>query len=97
MRGNLFAPSNNFLDKVDFQKILDWIDNNPHKLAPYIIEHVPPILTFDSLARKLLVKYGTEKSVKISLVANFSTEGFSGSASTHFQEKKRKITCLQRT
>ncbi len=91
MRGNLFAPSNNFLDKVDFQKILDWIDNNPHKLAPYIIEHVPPILTFDSLARKLLVKYGTEKSVKISLVANFSTEGFSGSASTHFQEKKEKL------
>ena len=91
MRGGPIHPSNSILEKVAFEKILDWIDHDPHKLAPYIAGHCKPELSPSSLARKLLVKYGSEVSVQRSLVANFSTEGILGSASTHFKQKKEKL------
>ena len=87
----MFTASNSFLDKVGFQKISDWIDHDPHKLAPYIAEHSQPTLTQDSLARKILMEYGSEESVQRSFFANFSTGGFSGLGSIHFQKKKEQM------
>ena len=87
MRGKL-RKSNGFLDRVAFEKISAWIDNVPHKLAPYIAAYCKPELSSGSLARKLVVKYGSREDVRRSLAANFSTEMFSGHASVHLQKKK---------
>ena len=96
MRGGLFSESNSFLDMVDFQKISDWIDHDPHKLAPYVAEHTQPNLTQNSLARKLLVKYGAEESVQRSVAANFSTGCFSGPGSIHYQKKKEQMLAYKK-
>ena len=39
------------------------------------------------LAREVLIRYGAEPEVRNNLMANFSTEGWSGPASTHYQQK----------
>jgi len=83
---------------VDFQNIFDWIDHDPHKRASYITEHIKPELKKEnSLARELLVKYGKDEKVQRSLVANFFTGGFSGSAATHYQNKKDNILAYKET
>jgi len=98
MRGGIFGSSHSFLDSVDFQKISDWIDHDPHKRAAYIIEHAKPELKKDnSLARELLVKYGEGESVQKSLAANFFTGGFSGSGSVYYQKRKDEILAYKET
>jgi len=102
MRGGTFSfgtsKSPSFLDSVDFQKIFDWIDHDPHKRASYIAEHAKPELKKDnSLARELLVKYGKEESVQRSLAANFFTGGFSGPGSVYFQKRKDEILAYKET
>ena len=91
MRYRLSASPDSFLDKVDFQKISAWIDRDPHKLAPYIVSHIQPILSSTSLARKLLAKYGSEKSVRRSLFINFLSGSSIGPRSIYFQNKKDQL------
>ena len=101
MRGGFsFGTSRatSFLDSVDFQKIFDWIDHDPHKRASYITEYAKPDLKkVNSLARELLVKYGDDETVQRSLARNFATGGFSGPGSVHYQTKKDEILAYKET
>lgn len=97
MRGGLFEKSHSFLEHVDFTKIFDWIDHDPHKRAPYIAEHAKPELTPTSLARELLVRYGDDESVQKSLAANFFTGGFSGPGSSYYQKRQDEILAYKKT
>lgn len=98
MRGGIFAPSHSFLDSVDFPKISDWIDHDPHKRAAYITEHTKPELKKEnSLARELLVKYGDDETVQKSLARNFGTGGFSGPGSVYYQKRKDEILAYKET
>ena len=49
----------------------------------------------DSLARDILVRYGDREDVRNTLISNYSTEGFWGSASSHYEEKLRKLVDIQ--
>ncbi len=89
------APS--FLNLVDFENISDWIDHDPHKRAAYVTGHVKPELKKNSLARKILVKYGKDDKVQKNLVANFFTGGFSGSAVTYYQNKRDNVLTYKET
>lgn len=92
MRGGMFKTPGSFLESVDFDRISDWIDHDPHKRAPYMARHVPPVLRKDNcVTRELLKKYGDDESVQRNLLANFSTEAFSGPASQHHQTTKEKM------
>ena len=92
MRGGMFEPSDSFLELVDYKKIFDWIDHDPHRRASYIANYAPPYLRKDNcLVRELLKKYGNDEAVQRSLLANFSTGSFSGHASQHYQTIKEKM------
>lgn len=48
------------------------------------------------LAREVLSRYGDHEDVRHSLMANFSTEGWSGSASLHYQARKQELLEFRR-
>ena len=91
MRGGPSGGSGGFLDRVDFEKICDWVDHDPRRLAPCVAMHCKPELSPASFARKLLIRYGDEDGVQDALAANFSTEGFSGRGSAHLQKKEERL------
>jgi len=94
MRGDLFSRKveNTFLEYVDFQKIFDWIDHDPHRRASFIAEYAPPVLKKEHcLVRELLIRYGADQKVHNSLFANFSTGGFSGSGVLHYGKIKEEF------
>ena len=59
-----------------------------YRLAPKIlsVEDWPT-----SLAREVLVRYGEQKDVRGGLSSNYSTDGWSGPASLHYEKKKQKL------
>ncbi|MGY5149069.1 MAG: hypothetical protein ACW9W3_03315 [Candidatus Nitrosopumilus sp. bin_68KS] len=98
MRGGIFDSKTTFIQNVDFEKIFDWIDHDPHRRASFIVTYVPPQLKKEkSLAREILVKYGKDDSVRRGLLSNFLTGGFSGPGSKHFQNKKNEILEYKKT
>ncbi|MCE9651695.1 MAG: ATP-binding protein [Nitrosarchaeum sp.] len=98
MRGGMFETTPNFIEKVNFEKIFDWIDHDPNRRASFIINYVPPILKKEKcLARELLIRYGQDESVKRSLLSNFSTGFFSGPASVQFENEKQELLEYKKT
>jgi hypothetical protein len=73
--------------------IWKWVDTNTEKRAWYIASFVPKQLFRSNekpcLAREVLIRYGNDEKVRRNLMSNFSTEGWSGSASGHYQIKKQ--------
>ena len=81
------------LPLVPLEQIWKWVDANLEKRAWYLASFVPKQLFRSTerpcLAREVLIRYGADSSVRNNLIANFSTEGWSGPASAHYQEKKQ--------
>src|SRR5205823_2519829 len=78
-------------------KIWEWVNENVEERA-WLVAHIAPKTTSldnwsSSLARAVLVRYGNRKDVRGELRANYSTEGWSGPESMHYQAKK--LTLLQ--
>jgi hypothetical protein len=48
------------------------------------------------LARELLVRYGDDKKLRTEIMANFLTEGFSGSEVEHYTRKKETLLNIQK-
>jgi hypothetical protein len=75
--------------------IWHWVEQDIQKRARYLASFVPPILFKEDkrfcLAAELLRRYGDREEVRHSLMANFSTEGWSGPASLHYQNKKQEL------
>jgi hypothetical protein len=82
------ARQPNFLDLVPREELWAWVDADVEHRAWYLAHLVAPILAPESLARAVLIRYGHRDDVQSNLRANFDTEGWSGSESTH-QEGKR--------
>ena len=81
-----------FIHTVNFKKILDWIDSDPTKRIDFIISITPSHLQKeDCLARKMLVQYGKDKSVRNALTRNFSLGVSYGSIVEHYKNKKDKF------
>lgn len=83
------------LSLIPLEDVWNWIDGDVEKRAWYLASFVPKMLFHQEqrvcLAREVLVRYGEREDVRRNLIANFSTEGYSGPASLHYREKRQKL------
>jgi hypothetical protein len=83
------------LPLIPLDEILAWVDANVEKRAWYLASFVPKQLFLREgvvcLAREVLVRYGNREDVRRNLMANFSSEGWSGPQSVHLETKKRDL------
>jgi len=97
LRGDKYSPGGEggVLSLVPLEKIWKWVDANREKRAWYLASFVPKQLFHSNerpcLAREVLIRYGADASVRNNLMANFSTESWSGSASAHYQDRKQSL------
>lgn len=81
------------LPLIPLDELWRWVDGDIGKRAWYLASFVPKALFREErrvcLAREVLVKYGDRDDVRRNLMANFSTEGWSGPESLHYQVKKQ--------
>lgn len=82
------------------EKVWEWVDGDVENRAWYLAsEFIPNTLLIeewhDSLARDILVKYGDREDVRNTLISNYSTEGFWGLASLHYEERLKKLVDIQ--
>ncbi len=82
------------------EKIWEWVDRDVENRAWYLAsEFIPKTLLIeewhDSLARDILVRYGDQEAVRSTLISNYSTEGFWGPASLHYEGKLQKLVDIQ--
>ena len=95
LRGGFFNEGAGSFGLFPPKVIWDWVDEDKKNRAAYLASFVPKILYNDPdgkcLARELLAKYGSEEFVKRNLMANFSSDGWSGPASQHYQKKKEEL------
>lgn len=80
---------------VPSEEVWRWVDADIEKRAWYVASFVPPLLFRTPeklcLAREVLVRYGDREDVRGSLMANFSTEGWTGPESLHYEKKKQRL------
>jgi len=95
--GEFFEEAAGALTIMPRDNIWDWVNENSEKRAWLIAHIAPKTMSLDSwwnsLAREVLVRYGSRKDVQRELRANYSTEGWTGSESLHYEGKK--MTLLQ--
>ncbi len=78
------------------EKIWEWVDNDAENRALNIICRIAP-KTFstedwpNSFMRAILVRYGAQKSVRNTLMANHSPTVVSGPVSSYYNAKKQKL------
>ena len=93
--GSFFDYKEGAISSLPPSNIWRWVDENIEKRAWYLATFVPKILFRDKKrmcwAREVLVRYGDREGVKRNLIANFSTEGWSGPESQHLEGKKKKL------
>ncbi|HXL08998.1 MAG TPA: hypothetical protein VN966_02140, partial [Candidatus Bathyarchaeia archaeon] len=90
--GEFFAEAAGALTMMPRDKIWEWVDENVEERA-WLVAHIAPKTTSldewqNSLAREILVRYGDRKELCGELRANYSTEGWTGPESMHYQAKK---------
>ena len=97
LRGGKFFETggDGALSMIPPDKVWKWVDEDIGKRAWYLASFVPKKLFREEgricLARELLVRYGAREDVRRNLRANFSTEGWSGPESLHYQTKKQQL------
>jgi hypothetical protein len=93
--GEFFREKEGALSIIPLEAIWKWVDEDVEKRARYLAVFVPNTLFREQgkvcLARETLARYGHREDVRRNLMANFSTEGWSGPASSHYQEKKQRL------
>jgi hypothetical protein len=72
--------------------IWQWVEKDKEKRAWYLASFIPKTLFREEVricwAREVLIRYGGHKDVRNELMANFSSEGWSGPGSEHYNKKK---------
>jgi hypothetical protein len=101
LRGEgLFENEKGQLNTFSADMVWEWVDKDIEKRAWYLATFVPKVLFRQEgkicWARELLARYGTREDVRDNLAANFSTEGWWGPASLHFQQKKEKLLTFRK-
>ena len=96
LRGRgLFEEKEGSLTSFTKEMIWQWVDEDIDRRAWYLASFVPKVLfrSEDRIcwAREVLIRYGDRKDVQSNLIANFSTEGWSGPASLHYENKKKNL------
>jgi len=90
-----FGVEGGALSIIPPENIWQWIENDIETRAWYLASFVPKTLFQENertcLAREILIRYGSQKKVRSSLMSNFSTEGWRGPESLHLQRKKQDL------
>lgn len=90
--GRFFDVQEGALDLVPPEAVWDWVEDDIETRAWYLASFVPNTLfrVPDKVcfARELLVRLGNREDVRRNLIANFSSEGWTGPASQHYEKKK---------
>jgi hypothetical protein len=85
---------------IPLESIWEWVNDDTETRAWYLASFVPKTLHREQgkvcLAREVLIRYGDRDDVRRNLMANFSTEGWSGPESLHHQNKKQKLLEFQK-
>ena len=89
------------LELFDPKLVWEWVEKDVENRASYLATFVPPHL-FRSpekicLVREMLVRYGDREEVRRGFSANYSTEGWAGSASVHFEAKMKELLRFKET
>lgn len=92
LKKELFSSDIGALPTIPMSEIIAWTDEDEKSRAGYIASFLPP--EFEKI-REFLVKYGDQEEVKRRLAMNFDTEGWRGSAITHYEKKKKKFEELE--
>ncbi|MEO5928252.1 MAG: hypothetical protein ABIO72_06000 [Patescibacteria group bacterium] len=75
--------------------VFSWVEEDAGKRAWYIASFVPNYFFRTEgqvcWAREVLVRYGDREDVRRNMAANFSTEGYSGPASMHYEARKKEL------
>lgn len=83
------------LSLIPAEVVWQWVDVDVENRAWYLASFVPKKLCRKEgkvcWAREVLVHYGEREDVRRNLIANFSTEGWTGPESLHLQNKKQKL------
>lgn len=96
LRGSdLFDNTEGSLRMIHLDKIWEWVEKDVGKRARYLASFVTNKLFRVEgkvcLAREVLCRYGNREDVRHSFAANYSTEGWSGPASLHYETKKQQL------
>jgi len=83
------------LSLVPPEAVWQWVDEDVETRAWYIASFVPkPLFRGESRvcwAREILIRYGQREDVRRNLIANSSTEGWTGPESLHLQNKIQRL------
>lgn len=90
LRGGMFDSGKSLLENVPSKEIWPWVDEDVENRAWYLASFVPPKLDLP-LIKEILIRYGGRKDVQRNLIANFQTGVWSGSISSHFEDKKHQL------
>jgi DNA replicative helicase MCM subunit Mcm2 (Cdc46/Mcm family) len=75
--------------------VFNWVEEDVEKRAWYIASFVPNYFFRTEgqvcWAREVLARYGNREDVRRNMAANFSTEGYSGPASMHYEARKKEL------
>ena len=95
LRGDTFGSrgSGGGLSLIPAEQVWTWVNEDAAKRALYLATFVPTGLFREEgricFAREVLVRYGSRKDVRDMLIGNFSSEGWSGPASSHYAGRRQ--------
>jgi hypothetical protein len=83
---------------LNFDDVARWVNKARRRRARFLARYVPKSLTESRgmFTRQFLARYGDDKEVRHELMVNFSTVGFWGAASDHYQEAKDRLVALRK-
>jgi hypothetical protein len=100
LKGSLLLKEKGALNFFNPEDVFSWVENDLENRAWYCATFVPPILFYSEdeicYARELLVRYGDREDVRENFSANYSTEGWKGSMSDHYLDKKKQLLELKK-
>ncbi len=82
------------------ESVWSWVESDKEKRSWFISHFAPKIFIKPSegfcWAREILVRYGEKEDVRDSLVSDFLSEGWSGPASLHYEQKRQRFIDLRK-
>lgn len=82
----------NILSSIPVSEITAWIEKDSNVRAGYMAKFLP---TEFPMIREFLAKYPDQKDVWRQIAVNFDNEGWSGPATIHYEEKKKRFERLR--
>lgn len=100
LRGDEFSDRGEagVLALIPIDELWRWVDENVDERAWYLAYMAPKQLFTEGrvcVAREILVRYGDRRDVRENLRANFSSEGWWGSESSHYANKKQQLLAFK--